>query len=231
MSPSSQGNGVVTFNAADISNGGSRSRIAPCSLLDVQTVDGNIYYWSDRALSGLPAAITVDGSAQSVTYEAWLMSAPTFTFNRSMQTDVGSFTLQNVSGDSISRDFEKVTRRSALEGAFFIYRYWDVGGEFAWIEVHGTLTVTGVPSRIAQLGASQLFSGQDDTPAGTYSESCQLIWGEKRCGATGNTECLYSYRTCQVTEHYVGILNNFEKNFSETIAAVPTQVINRRRAL
>ncbi len=106
-----------------------------------------------------------------------------------------------------------------------------LGGEFAWLEVHGTLTVKGIPSRIAELGATQLFSGSDDTPAGTYSESCQLVWAEKRCGATGPTECRYSYRTCQVIEHYVGILNNFEKNYSETIAAVPTQVINRRRGL
>lgn len=220
-----------TYPADQAAAGGARSRVVPTSLLDVQTVDGLIYYWSDRPLTGMPAAITADGSAQNVSYVAWLMAAPTFTFNRSMQTDVGSFTLQNVSGDSIAREFEQATRRSALEGAFFIYRYWDMAGEFAWLEVHGTLTVTGVPSRIAQLGASQLFSGQDDTPAGTYSESCQLVWGEKRCGATGPTECLYSYRTCQVTEHYVGILNNFEKNFSETIAAVPTQVINRRRTL
>lgn len=220
-----------TYPADRAAAGGSRSRVAPVSLLDVQTVDGDIYYWSDRPLVGMPAAITADGSAQNVAYEPWLMSAPTFTFYRTMQTDVGSFTLQNVSGDSIARDFEKVTRRSTLEGAFFIYRNWDAGAEFAWLEVHGTLTIKGVPSRIAELGSSQLFSGQDDTPAGTYSESCQLVWGEKRCGATGNTECLYSYRTCQVTEHYVGILNNFEKNFSETIAAVPTQVINRRRTL
>jgi hypothetical protein len=227
----SPGGSLVPFSAAIPANAASRSRVVAASLLDVQTVDGNIYYWSDRALSGIPAAVTADGTDQDVTYAPWLMSAPTFTFNRSMQTDVGSFTLQNVSGDSVSRDFEKVTRRSALEGAFFIYRYWDVGAEFAWLEVHGTLTVSGVPSRIAELGASQLFSGQDDTPAGTYSESCQLVWGEKRCGATGDTECLYSYKTCQVTERYVGILTNFEQNFAETIAAVPTQVINRRRAL
>ena len=61
--------------------------------------------------------------------------------------------------------------------------------------------------------------------------SCKLVWKEKRCGATGDIECLYSYRTCQVIEHYVGILNNFEKNFAETIAAVPMQVVNRRRTL
>jgi hypothetical protein len=222
---------LIAYPADRAASGGSRSQIVPVSLLDVQTVDGDIYYWSDRPLSDIPAAITDDGSAQVVSYDPWLMSAPTFTFYRSMQTDVGSFSLQNVSGDTIARDFERVTRRGALEGAFFIYRYWNAGGEFAWLEIHGTLSVKGVPSRIAELGAQQLFSGQDDSPAETYSESCQIVWAEKRCGATGPTECLYSYRTCQVIEHYVGILNNYEKNFAETIAAVPTQVINRRRAL
>lgn len=210
---------------------GSRSRMVPASLLDVQTVDGLLYYWSDRALAQMPAAITADNNPANVDYQPWLMSAPTFTFYRSMQTDIGSFTLQNVSGDSLAREFERTTRRSALEGALFIYRYWDVGGEFAYFEVHGTLSVKNAPQRLVEIGTTQLFSGSDDTPAGTYSESCQLVWGEKRCGATGPVECLYSYRTCQVTDHYVGILNNYEKNFSETIAAVPTQVINRRRAI
>ena len=222
------------YPADQAAAGGARSGVVPVSLLDVQTVDGSIYYWSDRAIANAPAAITDDGDAALVTYLPWLMKAPTFTFYRSMQTDVGSFSLQNTSGDSMSTDFEAMTRRSALEGAFFIYRYWQAGAELAWLEVHGTLSVRSVPSRqnaMAELAATQLFSGQDDTPSGTYSESCQLVWGEKRCGATGSQECLYSYKTCQVIEHYVGILSNYEKNFSETIAAVPTQTINRRRAL
>lgn len=220
-----------TYPSDRASAGGSRSRVVPVSLLDVQTVDGFIYYWSDRTLNGMPAAITADGSQQLVSYQPWLMSAPTFTFYRTMQTDVGSFAIQNVSGDTISREFEQATRRSTLEGAMFIYRYWDVAGEFAWLEVHGTLTVKNTPTLIGEIGTTQLFAGQDDTPAGTYSESCQIVWGQKRCGATGDTECLYSYRTCQVIEHYVGILNNFEKNFTETIAAVPLQTVNRRRGL
>ncbi len=84
--------------------GAALSGVAPVSLLDVQTVDGDIYYWSDRKLGGIPAAITADGNATQADYAAWLMNAPTFTFYRSMQTDVGSFNLQNVSGDTLATD-------------------------------------------------------------------------------------------------------------------------------
>lgn len=40
-----------------------------------------------------------------------------------MQTDTGSFIVQNVSGDTLARDFERIARRSAIEGALFVYRY------------------------------------------------------------------------------------------------------------
>lgn len=210
---------------------GTRTGVAPVCLLDIQTVDGNIYYVADRSISNIPAAITVDNEPALVEYLPWLMSAPTFRFYRSTQTDTGSILLQNLSGNSVSRDFERLARRSALEGAMFVFRWWNAGGEFAWREVHGTLTVAGVPKTSAQLNASQLIAGSDDTPAEIYGENCQLVWGEKRCGATGDTECLYSYHTCQVPEHFMGVLNTYEKNFEETIAPVITQTVNRRRGL
>ena len=69
-------------------------------------------------------------------------------------------------------------------------------------------------------------------PAMTFSETCQLIWGLPRCGATGSVECKYSQQTCQVPERFTGIENTFyDKNFAEAIGAVSTTVINRRRRL
>ncbi len=207
-----------------------RTGVAPISLVDVQTVDGLLYYWSDRPITA-PAALSADGLGDLIAYQPWLLTAPTFTFNRSLQTDTGTFTLQNISGDTISPDFAKATRRSSLEGALFVFRWWDPGGEFAWIETEGTLSVDEVDNRTAPLATAQLLAGQDDTPAESYSEVCQLVWGEARCGATGSTECLYSYKTCQVVEHFLGVLPDFEKNFTETIAATATTTVNRRRSL
>ena len=222
---------MIQFPGMLMTMGSSRTGIAPASLLDIQTVDGYLYYWADRALSGIPAAITANNEPASVNYQPFLMSAPNFTFYKSLQTDVGTFSIQNTGGDTFGPDYERVTRLDALEGAMFVYRYWQVAAEAAWLEVHGTLNISDTVRPVAELTGYQLFRGEDDTPAGTWSESCQLVWGEKRCGATGDVECLYSYKTCQVTDHYQGLLINYEKNYSETIAAVPLQTINRRRAI
>ena len=195
-------------------------------LFDIQTVEGNLYYWADAALANVPAAITADGTAARVSYQPWILTPPRFSFHRSMQTDTGSFTVQNVSGDTLSRDFERIVRRSAMEGALFVYRYWNPAAEFADREVHGTLSVGNIGTATAELACAQLFSGQDDMPGEIFTEGCQLVWAEKRCGATGSHECLYSFATCQVPEHYKGLLTTFEKNFGEAIPNLPAQPIN-----
>ena len=208
--------------------------VVPASLLDVQMATGEIHYWSDRNLSNIPAVITADGNPANVSYLPWLMGAPTFTWNRSTQTDIGSLTLQNITGDTLYRDFERIATRSALEGSLFVYRYWDVAGEFAWIENHGTITIDPTERRLVTIKTQQLVTGSDETPGMTYSETCQLVWGEKRCGADttapGAAECKYSYQTCQVVEHFVGTQTSFELNFTESTASVLSPVINRRRS-
>lgn len=218
---------MIPYSASLLQVGGAKTGIAPVNLLDVQTVDGNVYNWADRALTE-PSIIM---GAQAA-YQPWLLSVPSFTFHRSLQTDVGSFTVQNLSGDTLSRDFEILSRRSALEGAFFVYRLWQADAEASWIEVHGTLTVTDAGVDTAQLKGSQLLNpSQDDTPLENYCETCQIEWAGKRCGSTQPTECLYSYQTCQVVERIMVVLNSYEKNYGEAPAPVAIKVINRSRRI
>lgn len=165
-------------------------------------------------------------------YAPWLLSVPSFTFHRSLQTDVGSFVLQNLSGDTLSRDFEKIMRKSALEGAIFVWRLWQPDAQAAWLEVHGTLSVSEVGVDTVQLAGAQLLNpSQDDTPLEVYCETCQLQWGGARCGSTEATECSYSYQTCQRVERIMVVTNNYEINFGETLANVSQQIINRARRL
>jgi hypothetical protein len=167
-------------------------------------------------------------------YIPWLIEVPQITFHRSLATDVGSFKIQNLSGDTLSRDMEKLLRRSTFEGAEFVYRLWQPDAEAAWLEVHGTLTVpgNGVSVDIVELKGSQLINpAQEDTPLENYCETCQIQWGGKRCGATGSTECQYSYQTCQVVERIMVVLNNFEKNYGEANTDSVVKVVNRRRRI
>ncbi len=162
-------------------------------------------------------------------YTAWLMGTGTLNYNRSTITDTGTLMVQNVSGDVLQRDFERIMRKSTLEGSLFVFRYYSVDLQFAWIEQHGTLSC-GDAGTVVQLNLQQLFAGSDDTPNQQVSETCQLNWGEARCSAAGDTECLYTYSSCQVVERFVGIQTAFEVNNPSAAAATLTTTINRARA-
>ena len=222
---------MIQYSQAMLSSGGAKTGIAPANLLDVQTVSGQIYYWADRAIT-TAAGITADGSPANATYLPWLLSVPEIKLYRSLQTDTGAFVVQNISGDSLARDIEKLVRASTLEGAIFVYRMWQPDAEGAWIEVHGNLTVDEIEDTEASLNGSQLLDvSQSDTPLEVFSETCQLDWASKRCGATGTTECLYSFQTCQVVERIMVIMNNYEKNYGQADANVATTTFNRRRQI
>jgi hypothetical protein len=215
-----------TLPAVTASRGYAQGGVAPSLLLDVQTPAGTNFFWSDRNLKGIPSVIT--GAAAN--YQAWLLGAGTLNFYPSLQTDTFTLTLQNLSGDVLQSDFERITAKSTLEGSLFVFRYYQVDLGWPWIEMHGTLSVGSTNRQTVTLNGSDIFGGQDDTPEQQTSESCQLIWGETRCGAQGTQECLYTRSSCQVPEHFVGIDTSFETGMEQSTAAVLTQQINRRRS-
>jgi len=125
-----------------------------------------------------------------------------------------------------------VLRASALEGAFFVYRCYQMDAQAAWLEVHGTLTVEDVGVDTLQLKGMQLLNpSQEDTPLEIYCETCQLQWGGPRCGSTESTECSYSFPSCQVLERIMVVMNDYEKNYGEAAAATAQNVVNRRRVI
>jgi hypothetical protein len=210
---------------------GARYSVLPANLVDVQTLDGDIYYWADRPILA-PAVITADGEPATVKYSPWLLNRPLLTTHRSMQADRVTFEVQCVSGDTLVPDMDRILRTAAIEGALCIFRIWNAAGEFAWREFHCQLTLDDKDNSKASLIGEQLSasSGQDSLTA-TYGENCNLTWKEKRCGATGDTECLYSFATCQVPERYQGVLVNFEPNLTDAVTSLPTTTINRRRRI
>ena len=238
---------MIDYPASLLATGGAHTGVAPVNLLDIQDVNGNVYLWADRKIlapSPLVAALTAMGATTGLptspagaesgflAYKPWLLRVPKLTFHRSLQTDVGSFTIQNLSGDTLSRDVEKQVRRSTLEGAFFVYRLWQPDAEAAWLYAQGTLTVDPLAVDTGELKSKQLLNpAEDDTPLEIYCETCQLQWGGARCGATGTTECSYSFQTCQVVERIMVDMNNFEKNYGEAQANTVLNVINRRRTI
>lgn len=192
----------------------------------------NDYNLEDNAGSFSVEIVSSVQTESIVDYKPWLLSVPSFTFHRSLVTDSGSFIVQNLSGDTRSRDTEKALRASAFEGAFFVYRCWQPDAQAAWIEVHGKLKVDGVGVDTLTLkGAPAINPAEDDAPCLQFSETCQWRWSSLQCGATGSTECSYSYESCQNTDRILVVLNSYEKNFGETAANTVDQRINRRRRI
>lgn len=219
--------GQYPYPQALLAIGGARTGIAPANLLDVQLLNGENHYWADRKLVA-PSAL--DGSSQS--YLPWVVSIPEIKFHRSMTTDAGIFVIQNLSGDSLNRDFETIVTRSSLEGAFFIYRCWQADAMASWKEFHGTLSVQDIGTEEAQLKGTQTINYSDaTTPQAVLSETCQLDWASSRCGSTEPTECSYSAQSCQVIERLVTLTNNFEKNYGEADANIATLTMNRQRRI
>lgn len=158
--------------------------LPPCNLLDIQTVNGDFFYWADREISA-PAVLTADGSTPLTAYAPWIVGVPNITLYRSLQTDTGSFTPQNVSGDSLQRDLEALLRRTTLEGAQFCYRMWSAGAGAAWRTWYGTLSLNNTAVADAQLNARDIFDPSAlDALDEQYTETCQWLWGTPRCGVT-----------------------------------------------
>ena len=237
---------MIPLAASLLAVGGAHTGIAPVNLLDILDINGNLYYLADRKIVApniITGAIPLPNyggtlstwpppPSVAINYVPWILSVPAFSFYRSSQTDTGSFVLQNLSGDTLSRDFEKIMRRSALEGAMCIYRSWQPDANACWLEVHGTVSVDDVGTDTVTLKLTDLDNpSQNDTLQEIYSETCQLQWGGVRCGAQGTTECNYSYQSCQSLPRIMVAMNHYETNFGETVANTALNVINRRRTI
>lgn len=157
--------------------------IAPAHLLDVLTVNGEIFYWSDRNKIQAPPVLTQPDTITRGIYLPWLVGVPTITQYRSMQTNTGSFAIQNVSGDTLASDLETMLRSTTLEGAQFAYRMWVPGMQRPWLSWYGTLTLDATAVADGQFKAKDMFDpNATDALDEQYCETCQWLWGSDRCG-------------------------------------------------
>lgn len=206
-----------------------RNGIAPAILLDVQDTNGNCYYWATRPINA-PSVIVATGAPASSDYLPWIVDSGSLTFNRSMQADTGSLTLQNLSGDTLQRDFERIARQTTLEGAIAVYRVWHAAAEAAEMEWHAQISGVKPDPERAQLTLKQLNDTSAlVTPPRLLCEICQWRWSSPQCGSTQPTPCQQTFSTCQVVERIFAISNPYEKNYGETWATPTTRLMNRKR--
>jgi phage-related protein len=151
----------------------------PILLLDVQTLDGTIFYFSNGGGS-YPSAFT----GASVDYGVHVVGIDGFNSNRSMRTDGGSIILQNLSGNTIVRDVALAFDVREWEGALAVLRFWKLEMNAAaetWVGVLGEPQVDEAEVTIAMGGL--MDPNTDTVPIFSMTEQCMWRYKSAQCGS------------------------------------------------
>ena len=147
-------------------------------LLDVQTWDGQTYFWSD--FEGTFPGVLAAGTQ---TYKPWLKQPPTIKRYRSQQADGGDFSLQNLSGNTIDREVAALIKAREFEGAYCVYRRWFSPLEATDEEFHATLTEQDIGDEEIRFRLTQVFQ-PNDISAADFRETlqCHFRFTSAQCG-------------------------------------------------
>jgi hypothetical protein len=161
-------------------------------------------------------------------YLPWLKSVGPLTLSRDFTTDAGDLIFQNLSGNTIDRDFASSIKNHEFEGALAILRLWLPLFADSMLEFHGYLseqkpTDEEVSFRLLQLADVAQFNVADDV----VGELCTWRYKSAQCGSTGSAaacpkrfiDCKDATRAAQ--ERFNGVLSPAPSN---TVANVPPVV-------
>src|SRR5215510_11728914 len=126
----------VVLAANVIAEIAKRSGPGVIPLLDIQTVNGFQYWWTDTDVGLYPDKFT--GTMRE--YLPWLKSVGPFTTSRNFTTDAGDIVIQNLSGNSIRREAWFAMLNDEFEGAFAMLRMWLPQVNAPMFEFHGYLS-------------------------------------------------------------------------------------------
>ena len=197
----------------------------PVVLVDIQTLDGTQYFWSDFEGS-YPTKFT--GATQF--YNGWIKSGCSFTCTRDMTSNAGDLLLQNISGNTIDRDVAAALKNHEFEGAYAVTRLWVPLLDVAVREFHCSLTEQNPKEDEAGFRELQLFDPTQYVLAGDVQvETCTFRFKSAQCGSTGTaTTCPKRLVDCQdatrlAQERYPGILTTVPN----TVNVPVTSLIDR----
>ncbi len=237
---------TVTNLAERLPNAMSRhGAVAPIMLLDVLVEDGTAYHWASMPIpsaAALRIPVLLTGAAPSWNsflrvsnwndvYLAWLLTGGPFHLSRSMQADVGNFTLQNTSGSSLQRSMAELLIADAFEGAVFAYRDWNLDAAMVEFEFHGHLHVVAVTESIAEFAAEQLFNPSDYQGLVLTGEVCPWRYASAACGDTTNNPCENSWLTCRQPSRFGGIVEALVNVQPPGTANISTRGVVRNRQI
>ena len=189
----------------------------PVVLLDIQTIDGTQYFWSDYE-GNYPARI-VAGSP-STFYHGYIKSGCSFTCTRDTSTNAGDLLVQNLSGNTIDRDVASALDKHEFEGAFAVTRLWIPLLDVAVKEFHTSLTEQNPTEDEASFRQLQLLDPtQYFIAADVEGTDCTWRYKGLQCGSAGSAAtCPKTFPACIDPTRAAG------ERFNGIITTVPNTV-------
>jgi hypothetical protein len=177
---------------------------APVSLIELGTASGKLYLYSEQDAIATSSKLTVGGVGN---YRGWVVGQPRFSIYGSTQTDTGSVSIQNLSGDTVMRDVSAAFAKQEFIGAFFYYRLWRGDAEQALFTFVGNVSDVEVSETEMTLTIESFGNWSAiKAPAYDIDVSCPLFFGSQACGSTSSTICQNSYGTCTSIERFAGVI-------------------------
>jgi phage-related protein len=187
----------------------------PIILLDIQTLDGTQYFWSDYE-GTYPTKFT--GANQF--YNGWIKQGCNFTRTRDMTSNAGDLLLQNLSGNTIDRDVALALKSHEFEGAYAVTRLWVPLLDAAIDEFHCSLTEQNPKEDEAGARELQLFDPAQYVVADDVQvELCTWRFKSVQCGSTGSASfCLKRLVDCQDASRAA------QERFNAILTTVPNSI-------
>jgi phage-related protein len=190
----------------------------PIVLVDIQTLDGTQYFWSDYE-GTYPTKFT--GANQF--YNGWIKSGCNFTRTKHMSSNAGDLLLQNLSGNTIDRDVAAALKNHEFEGAYAVVRLWIPLLDVAIDEFHCSLTEQDSKEDEAGARLLQLFDPAQYVVGGDVEvETCTWRFKSLQCGSTGSaTFCPKRLVDCQDATRAA------QERFNAILTTVPNTVFTQ----
>lgn len=188
---------------------------SPISLIEVLTLAGASFFWSEQRIIA-PAILT--GTASAL-YLDWVTGVPKFHRYRSTQTDTASFTLQNLSGNTVTRDAATLFDANELIGALVYYRMWRAAAETSLFDFMGNVDSCEINETEFTLSCEGFGNWSAvRAPAYQVDVCCPLTFGSMACGSLSATPCNNTYGSCSSRQRFDGVVTVWTSD----LLAVPT---------
>jgi hypothetical protein len=176
---------------------------APVSLLELATASGSTYLWSEQDIANAPSILLGTQSA----FQGWVVGQPKFTLTGTTQTDTGSISIQNLSGNTVTRDVATAFTRNEFSGVYVYYRLWRGDSETAIFTFTGNVVDVELDEEQMTLSIEGFGNWSAIVaPAYNVDVSCPLFFGSVACGSTSFTPCQNTYGTCTSIERFAGAI-------------------------